>query len=185
MARPGKSKVFQTRMNTALKALQGAESLLLASIKFTYAAGLCCGLIYWRWLHPLVLAMVAAAKRIDWPEVAAVTKAGLVALVGLAWAAVVTAHQLRVLGSQALGRWSGALLVGASAKPAAPVAVLVAKAKPKSKPRKRRRHGRAGGLAYARSGLFRELVSGSQGLASAISRSKSSSGSPCGLITKV
>ena len=136
-------------MKSFLQIAAGIDAWLLASIKFTYAAGLCCGLIYRRWLHPLVLAMVATAKLIDWPEVGLIVRAGLVALVGLTWAGVVTAHQLLVLVSAALGRRYAALLVGGGggANPAAPAAAapVVAKAKPKPK----RRHGRAGGLVLA------------------------------------
>ena len=106
-------------MKSFLQIAAGIDAWLLASIKFTYAAGLCCGLIYRRWLHPLVLAMVA-----------------------LPWAA----HQLLVLGSQALGRWYGALLVGKAKPkvPAAPVAVLASKARSGEAG-----YGRAGGLVLA------------------------------------
>jgi hypothetical protein len=136
-------------MNTALKALQGAESLLLAAIRLTYKAGAIAGYLLWPAIHWLV----AAAKLIDWPEVGLIVRGGLVALVGLTWAAVVTAHRLLVLGSAALGRRHACLLVGGGggAAPAAPAVAVpaaaapaVAKAKPKAS---RRGHGRVGQLS--------------------------------------
>jgi len=179
---------LSNQMNTALKALQGAESLLLAAIRLAYRAGAIAGHFAWPVIHGLTAAAKWAWANVDWAEVGLIIRAGLIALVGLTWAGAVTGHRLLVLGSAALGRWYAALLLGGGggANPAAPAAAapVVAKTKP-TKPRGRRRHGRAGGLAYARSDLFRELAPGSQGLASAINRSKSSSDSPCGSIAKV
>ena len=134
-------------MTTAIHALQGAESLLLALarlwatvgssveaasllwllnqlanlIRLAYQAGRAVGTVYWCWLHPLVIAAWAGIRwtwsQIDWRFVGAVVLDGLKVLTAFAITAARAAQPALIKASECLGHWYSRLLVEPAAAP--------------------------------------------------------------------
>jgi hypothetical protein len=88
---------------------------LASAIRWTYQAGHVAGTVYWRWLHPLVVATWAGISwtwsQIDWRLVGAVVLDALKVLIAFTITAARASQPALVKASACLGRAYSCLLV--------------------------------------------------------------------------
>jgi hypothetical protein len=110
-------------------ALLLALDRLAAAIRFTYRCGHAVGTAWFRWGLPALLAAADAISwinsQIDWAEVRDTVIAGLKVLIAAAITLAITAHQLLIQLSAALGRAYAALTVRQPIVTTAPAAPAV------------------------------------------------------------
>ncbi|MEY4443738.1 MAG: hypothetical protein RL442_2738 [Pseudomonadota bacterium] len=117
----------------ALGEIVTAGALLLvldriaAAIRTVYSAGRCCGRIWFRHGQPALLAAADAVSwllsQIDWAEVRATVAAGARVLIAAVITLALTAHQLVITTSAAMGRRYAALLTAPAPAAMAPAAL--------------------------------------------------------------
>jgi len=100
---------------------------LAVAARWTYRAGRLAGRLWFAYGQPALLkaadAISWALAQVDWQEVAAIVRQGLVVIAAAVITASIEAHRLLIAGSAALGRRYAALLV--PAEPAAAPAAAI------------------------------------------------------------
>jgi hypothetical protein len=108
-------------------ALLLALDRLAAAIRTTYAAGRWCGGIWFRYGQPALLAAADGISwllsQIDWAEVRATVAAGARVLIAAVVTLALTAHQLVIATSAAMGKRYAALLSADANAPITPATV--------------------------------------------------------------
>lgn len=124
-------------------ALEAADALARAA-QLTYRAGRAAGRFWYAHGLPALLAAADGISwliaQIDWQQVAGIVRQGLVLLTAAVITAAITARQLLIAGSAALGRWYAARLLPAAVTPAAVTPAAVSPAAVSRTAQRRRTH---------------------------------------------